>query len=100
MIIKKATETEEGEIKYTCQRCNKIKTESIPKIPKQEDKLKVTGQGMKWMDHNSVELKFQSNIKGTYYIEKVKRGENAPKIDITQAGTLIEAKYNCNSKSC
>lgn len=98
MIIKKATETEEGEIKYTCQRCNKIKTESIPKIPKQEDKLKVTGQGMKWMDHNSVELKFQSNIKGTYYIEKVKRGENAPKIDITQAGTLIEANTTVTAK--
>lgn len=98
VIIKKATETEEGEIKYTCQRCNKIKTESIPKIPKQEDKLKVTGQGMKWMDHNSVELKFQSNIKGTYYIEKVKRGENAPKIDITQAGTLIEANTTVTEK--
>ena len=98
VIIKKATETEEGEIKYTCQRCNKIKTESIPKIPKQEDKLKVTGQGMKWMDHNSVELKFQSNIKGTYYIEKVKRGENAPKIDITQAGTLIEANTTVTAK--
>lgn len=98
VIIKKATETEEGEIKYTCQRCNKIKTESIPKIPKQEDKLKVTVQGMKWMDHNSVELKFQSNIKGTYYIEKVKRGENAPKIDITQAGTLIEANTTVTAK--
>lgn len=91
VITKLATETEEGEIKYTCRRCNETKTESIPKIPKQEDKLKITGQEMKWLDHNSAELKFQSNVKGTYYIEKVKRGEKAPKIDITQAGTPVEA---------
>lgn len=98
VVTKQATETEEGEIQYTCRRCNETKTEPIPKLPKQEDKLKVTGLGMKWLDHNSVELKFQSNIKGTYYIEKVKRGENAPKIDITQAGTLIEANTTVTAK--
>ena len=91
VVTKKATETEEGERTYTCRRCNETKTESIPKIPKQEDKLKITGQGMKWLDHNSVELKFQSNVKGTYYIKTVKRGEKAPKIDITQAETPVEA---------
>ncbi|MGI0475836.1 hypothetical protein, partial [Erwinia amylovora] len=40
-----------------------------------ETKLVVTGKSMKWTGHDSVQLKFQSNVKGTYYIDWVKRGE-------------------------
>ncbi len=77
---------ENGEIiKYTCKICGSTREEPY------EKRINVSGQGMKWLDHNSVELKFQSNIKGTYYIKTVERGDNAPTVDITQAGTLIEA---------
>ena len=31
----------------------------------------VKGIDMKWTGHNSVEVTFQSNVKGTYYIETV-----------------------------
>ena len=79
-------------LEHTCKRCQSVKYEDI------KENIEITRQGMKWLDHNSVELKFQSNIKGTYYIEKVKRGENAPKIDITQAGTLIEANTTVTAK--
>ncbi len=79
-------------LEHTCKRCQSVKYEDI------KENIEITRQGMKWLDHNSVELKFQSNIKGTYYIEKVKRGENAPKIDITQAGTLIEANTTVTTK--
>lgn len=91
IITKLATETEEGVKTYTCRRCNETKTESIPKIPKQEDKLKVTGKSVEWNDYSTVEFTFQSNVKGTYYIEQVKRGGKAPTIDTSRAGTSIEA---------
>lgn len=91
IITKLATETEEGVKTYTCRRCNETETESIPKIPKQEDKLKVTGKSVEWNDYSTVEFTFQSNVKGTYYIEQVKRGGKAPTIDTSRAGTSIEA---------
>ena len=76
---------------YTCKQCNETKTESIPKISRQEDKLKITGKSLEWIDYSTVELTFQSNIKSIYYIETIKRGEKAPTIDTSRAGTSIEA---------
>ena len=91
IITKPATETEEGVKTYTCKQCNETKTESIPKISRQEDKLKITGKSLEWIDYSTVELTFQSNIKSIYYIETIKRGEKAPTIDTSRAGTSIEA---------
>lgn len=94
IITKPATETEEGVRTYTCRRCNETKTESIPKISKQEDTLKVTGKSVEWNDYSTVELTFLSNVKGTYYIKTVNRGEKAPTVDISQVGTPIEANID------
>ena len=54
----------------------------------------VKGIDMKWTGHNSVEVTFQSNVKGTYYIETVKRGEKAPTIDTSKNGSDIDADTN------
>ena len=53
---------------------------------------------MKWTGHDSVQLKFQSNVKGTYYIDWVKRGEKAPTIDTSKVGAPIEADTTVTAK--
>lgn len=53
---------------------------------------------MKWTGHNSVQITFQSNVKGTYYIETVKRGEKAPTIDTSKKGSEIDADTNVTRK--
>ena len=58
----------------------------------------VKGIDMKWTGHNSVEVTFQSNVKGTYYIETVKRGEKAPTIDTSKKGSDIDADTNVTKK--
>lgn len=63
-----------------------------------ETKVKVTGKECKWSGHNSVKLKFQSNVKGTYYVNWVKRGEKAPTIDTSAAGAPIDADTNVTAK--
>ena len=61
-------------------------------------KLKVTGKECKWSGSGTVKIKFQSNVKGTYYIDWVKRGEKAPTIDTSRVGAPIEADTNVTAK--
>ena len=63
-----------------------------------EEKLKVTGKECKWSGSGTVKIKFQSNVKGTYYIDWVKRGEKAPTIDTSRVGAPIEADTNVTAK--
>ena len=63
-----------------------------------EAKLKVTGKECKWSGNSTVKIKFQSNVKGTYYIDWVKRGEKAPTIDTSMVGAPIDADTNVTTK--
>ena len=63
-----------------------------------EEKLKVTGKECKWSGSDTVKIKFQSNVKGTYYIDWVKRGEKAPTIDPSKVGAPIDADTNVTAK--
>ena len=63
-----------------------------------EAKLKVTGKECKWSGNSTVKIKFQSNVKGTYYIDWVKRGEKAPTIDTSMVGAPIDADTNVTAK--
>lgn len=55
-----------------------------------EKKLKVTGKSIKWTGHDSVQIVFRSNVKGTYYVQWVRSGEDAS-LDITVTGSPVEA---------
>ena len=73
-------------------------TEPSPTPTPAEEKLKVTGKECKWSGSDTVKIKFQSNVKGTYYIDWVKRGEKAPTIDTSRVGAPIEADTNVTAK--
>ena len=73
-------------------------TEQSPTPTPAEEKLKVTGKECKWSGSDTVKIKFQSNVKGTYYIDWVKRGEKAPTIDTSRVGAPIEADTNVTAK--
>ena len=73
-------------------------TEPSPTPTPAEEKLKVTGKECKWSGSGTVKIKFQSNVKGTYYIDWVKRGEKAPTIDTSRVGAPIEADTNVTAK--
>ena len=73
-------------------------TEPSPTPTPAEEKLKVTGKECKWSGSSTVKIKFQSNVKGTYYIDWVKRGEKAPTIDTSRVGAPIEADTNVTAK--
>ena len=45
-----------------------------------------------------LKLSSSQNVKGTYYIDWVKRGEKAPTIDTSRVGAPIEADTNVTAK--
>lgn len=55
-----------------------------------EKKVKITGKSMKWIGYDSVQIVFRSNVKGTYCVQWVNRGEQAA-VDPTVKGSPVEA---------
>lgn len=70
VIIKQATETEQGEIKYTCWRCKETKIKIIPKLS--DIQIKYVNCG--WNTHNGVSIDIEVNKKISYYAEIVEQG--------------------------
>lgn len=56
-----------------------------------EQQLKIKGKSVKWISYNGVRIVIQSNVKGTYYVDWVNKGAQAPTIDISSPGKRIEA---------
>lgn len=55
-----------------------------------EKQVKITGKSIKWTGYDSVQIVFRSNVKGTYYVQWVNKGEQAV-IDPTVKGSPVEA---------
>ena len=72
--------------------------EATPTPTPAEEQVKVTGKSIEWTGYNSVKIKFRSNVKGTYYIDWVKRGKKAPTIDSTKTGAPIDADIDVTVK--
>lgn len=70
VIIKQATETEQGEIKYTCWRCKETKTKIIPKL----SDIQINYVNCGWNTHNGVSIDIEVNKKISYYAEIVEQG--------------------------
>ena len=79
VITKQATETEEGEIKYTCWRCNETKTESIPKLS--AINLQIDENEQYWNGHYQYRFWCTSNKDVTYYAECVGKDSEQPVYD-------------------
>ena len=79
VITKQATETEEGEIKYTCWRCNETKTESIPKLS--AINLQIDENEQYWNGHYQYRFWCTSNKDVTYYAECVGKNSEQPVYD-------------------
>ncbi len=52
----------------------------------------------KWLGHNTVQIKFQSNVDGTYYYEVVKHNAKKPTIDSSKAVSSTYADTNTTVK--
>lgn len=70
VIIKQATETEQGEIKYTCWRCKETKIKIIPKL----SDIQIDYVNCGWNTHNGVSIDIEVNKKISYYAEIVEQG--------------------------
>ena len=70
VIIKQATETEQGEIKYTCWRCKETKIKIIPKL----SDIQINYVNCGWNTHNGVSIDIEVNKKISYYAEIVEQG--------------------------
>ena len=79
VITKQATETEEGEIKYTCRRCNETKTEPIPKLS--AINLQIDENEQYWNGHYQYRFWCTSNKDVTYYAECVGKDSEQPVYD-------------------
>lgn len=77
VITKQATETEEGEIQYTCRRCNETKTEPIPKLPS----IQIEDASYGWLAVNTLHIKGITNKDASYYVTYVPRGDDKPEYD-------------------
>ena len=80
VITKQATETEEGEIKYTCRRCNETKIEKIPKL--NAINFKILYQG--WNNYYRYSFRCTSDKEVTYYVKSVKKDSEQPIYDATR----------------
>ena len=79
VITKQATETEEGEIKYTCWRCNATKTETIPKLS--AINLQIDENEQYWNGHYEYRFWCTSNKDVTYYAECIGKDSEQPVYD-------------------
>ena len=70
VVTKQATETEEGEIQYTCRRCNETKIKIIPKL----SDIQINYVNCGWNTHNGVSIDIEVNKKISYYAEIVEQG--------------------------
>lgn len=77
VITKQATETEEGEIQYTCRQCNETKTEPIPKLPS----IQIEDASYGWLAVNTLHIKGITNKDASYYVTYVPRGDDKPEYD-------------------
>lgn len=77
VITKQATETEEGVRTYTCRRCNKTKTEPIPKLPS----IQIEDASYGWLAVNTLHIKGITNKDASYYVTYVPRGDDKPEYD-------------------
>lgn len=77
VITKQATETEEGEIQYTCRRCNETKTEPIPKL----SSIQIEDASYGWLTVNTLHIKGITNKDASYYVTYVPRGDDKPEYD-------------------
>ena len=90
--------TYEGSSDYKIGEDGTLVSNAEEPTPTPSPDVVVKAIDMKWTGHNSVQITFQSNVKGTYYIEKVKRGEKAPTIDTSKKGNEIDADTNVTRK--
>ena len=90
--------TYEGSSDYKIGEDGTLVSNAEEPTPTPSPDVVVKAIGMKWTGHNSVQITFQSNVKGTYYIEQVKRGEKAPTIDTSKKGNEIDADINVTRK--
>ena len=90
--------TYEGTSDFKIGEDGKLAGNTAEPTPTPVPDVTVKAVDMKWTGHNSVQITFQSNVKGTYYIETVKRGEKAPTIDISKKGSAIDADTNVTKK--
>ena len=90
--------TYEGSSDFKIGEDGKLASNTAEPTPTPVPDVTVKAVDMKWTGHNSVQITFQSNVKGTYYIETVKRGEKAPTIDISKKGSAIDADTNVTQK--
>ena len=79
VITKQATETEEGEIKYTCWRCNATKTETNPKLS--AINLQIDENEQYWNGHYEYRFWCTSNKDVTYYAECIGKDSEQPVYD-------------------
>ena len=79
VVTKEATESEEGEIKYTCWRCNEIKTESIPKL----SAIKFDYVNFEWNLYDRANINGRANKAISYYITTVDKNSSAPEYSET-----------------
>ena len=77
IVIKPATETEEGEIKYTCWRCDETKIEVIPKL----SAIKFEYVNFGWNLYDKVYINGRANKAISYYITTVDKDASAPEYD-------------------
>lgn len=55
---------------------------------------KVSGVSAAWTGHDSAKIVCISDKAGSYYVEWVKRGDAAPTVDFTKAGSAVAANEN------
>lgn len=70
VIIKSATNTDNGEIKYTCRRCKETKIKTIPKL----SNIQINYVNCGWNTHDGVSIDIEVNKKISYYAEIVEQG--------------------------
>ena len=86
VVTKQATETEEGEIKYTCWRCDGTKTEVIPKL----SAIKFEYVNFGWNLYDKVYINCRTNKATSYYITTVDKDASAPEYDKTHDTQLSQ----------
>lgn len=86
VVTKQATETEEGEIKYTCWRCDGTKTEVIPKL----SAIKFEYVNFGWNLYDKVHIDGRANKAISYYITTVDKDASAPEYDKTHDTQLSQ----------
>lgn len=86
--------TYEGDTKYTLGEDGKLADSTMSPTPTPSTDVVVKDVSVKWTGHNKVKITFQSNVNGSYYIEKVKKGGKVNKPDTSKKGDAIDSDTN------